>query len=109
MHVALVTSVENDGVFGRFKNQVHGKSQLNHAEIWPQMATGSAYVFNQKTPDLFSQVQELPVIELPQILGIFDLADQRKASIKRVPLGLHAQPLSVISASSKHESNKIPL
>ena len=67
MGIALMTDIKHDLVFRRFQYAVQCNGQLYRTEVGGEMSTCFGNIIQQKYPDLFTQLIDLPARKLFQI------------------------------------------
>ena len=67
MGIALMTDIKHDLVFRRFQYAVQCNGQLYRTEVGGEMSTCFGNMIQQKCPDLFTQLIDLPARKLFQI------------------------------------------
>ena len=73
VHIALVSHVEKDIIFGRIKNTVQSDRDLHHAQIGCQMSAGFGHGFHQKLPNLAAQRRQRLFGYFFQVGGTVDI------------------------------------
>ena len=90
VHVRLVAGVEDDGVFGRVEDSVHGDGEFNNTEVRPEVSTRFADRSDQKRAHFVSELLHLPLGERFQISRPVDRSQQRVGGSGRVWLLRHS-------------------
>ena len=70
--VALVAHVEPQPVRGGVEHPVDGHSQLHGPQVGSQMAAGPGYIFDQKLPQLLTQLGQLGLVQRLDVSGRVD-------------------------------------